>query len=283
MKSSQTTRRRPADTGTAPIAMTIAGSDSGGGAGIQADLKTFSALGVYGASAITALTAQNTCSVDAIHEVPPAFVTQQLMSVLTDLRVDAIKIGMLATVPIILAISRVLEQFPYIPVVLDPVMVAKSGDTLLQHEAIDALRQYLFPLATLITPNIPEAALLLNQPEAETLDIMEHQARDLAALGSQSVLLKGGHLQSADSTDLLLHDGAVHRLTQTRIATGNTHGTGCTLSSAITAELAKGASALDAVQTAQRYVHDAIMQADYLGIGQGHGPVHHFHAWWRAG
>lgn len=281
MNPSDITSRQPSPTRSVPIAMTIAGSDSGGGAGIQADLKTFSALGVYGASTLTALTAQNTCAVDAIHEIPADFVTQQLKTVLSDLRVDAIKIGMLANVSIIRAISQVLAEHPHIPVVVDPVMVAKSGDALLRHEAIDALRTYLFPLATLITPNIPEAALLLGQAEAADLDTMQAQAQSLSAMGCRGVLLKGGHLHTADSTDLLLQDKTVHRFTQTRIQTANTHGTGCTLSSAIAAELAKGASVFDAVQAAEHYVHEAIVHADRLDIGKGHGPVHHFHALWQ--
>lgn len=280
MKPGDTTHTHLGHAAVIPVAMTIAGSDSGGGAGIQADLKTFSALGVYGASTITALTAQNTLAVDAIHEVPASFVSQQLETVLCDIRVDAIKIGMLANVDIIQAISEVLGRFPQIPVVLDPVMVAKSGDALLRNEAIDALRQYLFPLATLITPNIPEAALLLDEAEAGELAEMETQARQLSEFGSACVLLKGGHLQTPDSTDLLLQNNTLHHFTQPRIQTGNTHGTGCTLSSAITAELAKGLPVFEAVQTAERYVHEAIVQADSLGIGSGHGPVHHFHALW---
>lgn len=281
MKPGETTSTHSAAPNAVPAAMTIAGSDSGGGAGIQADLKAFSALGVYGASTITALTAQNTCAVNAIHEVPADFVRQQLETVLSDIRIDAIKIGMLANVAIIQTISEVLSRYPDIPVVLDPVMVAKSGDALLQHEAIDALRQYLFPLATVITPNIPEAALLLNETEAADLAGMEVQARKLTSFGSPCVLLKGGHLQSTDSTDLLLQEGTLHRFTQPRIQTGNTHGTGCTLSSAIAAELAKGASVYDAVQSAEHYVHTAIVHADSLRVGAGHGPVHHFHALWQ--
>ncbi|ASJ74051.1 bifunctional hydroxymethylpyrimidine kinase/phosphomethylpyrimidine kinase [Granulosicoccus antarcticus] len=263
-----------------PIAMTIAGSDSGGGAGIQADLKTFSARGVYGASTITALTAQNTCSVSAIHEVAPEFVTQQLVAVLSDLKVDAIKIGMLASIPIIEAIGVVLDQYPDIPVVLDPVMVAKSGDSLLHSDAIEALRDILFPRATLITPNIPEAAMLLGDVEASSEAQMEAQARALSRFGCSAVLLKGGHLASSDSTDLLLQDGAIHRFCYPRIPTSNTHGTGCTLSSAITAEIAKGLPLHTAIAIAEQYIHEAIACADQLDVGHGHGPVHHFHALW---
>lgn len=269
-----------ADTHRIPIAMTIAGSDSGGGAGIQADLKTFSALGVFGASTITALTAQNTCTVSAIHEVPADFVSQQLFAVLTDLDVRAIKIGMLASVPIIEAIGTVLRQYPSIPVVLDPVMVAKSGDALLQHDAIHALRDVLFPLATIITPNIPEAALLNGTEEADSEALMQSQAHALSAYGCSAILLKGGHLNTSDSTDILWCDDTITRYSFPRIATGNTHGTGCTLSSGIAAELAKGHSLQVAVTTAEDYIHAAIASADQLDVGRGHGPVHHFHALW---
>jgi hydroxymethylpyrimidine/phosphomethylpyrimidine kinase len=260
--------------------MTIAGSDSCGGAGIQADLKTFSARGVYGASTITALTAQNTCCVSAIHEVPPEFVTQQLVAVLGDLNVAAIKIGMLASIAIIEAVGEVLRQHPDIPMVLDPVMVAKSGDTLLHPDAIIALREVLFPLATIITPNLPEAAMLNGRIEASCEALMEEQARALSAFGCSTILLKGGHLATPDSTDVLLHDNRCIRFTYPRTKTQNTHGTGCTLSSAIAAELAKGAPIQAAVATAEDYIHRAIACADHLDVGHGHGPVHHFHALW---
>ena len=263
-----------------PIAMTIAGSDSSGGAGIQADLKTFSAMGVYGASTLTALTAQNTCSVSAIHEVPADFVTQQLVAVLSDLNVGAIKIGMLASVAIIEAIGAVLREHPAIPVVLDPVMVAKSGDALLHRDAIHALREVLFPLATLITPNIPEAAMLNGTVDATSEALMEQQARALGTFGCSRVLLKGGHLGTTDSTDLLLLDNTVHRYSYPRLQTPNTHGTGCTLSSAIAAGLAKGETLQAAVATAEDYIHSAIACSDQLDVGHGHGPVHHFHALW---
>lgn len=280
----QTIKTSSPDTASAkqriPIAMTIAGSDSGGGAGIQADLKTFSARGVFGASTLTALTAQNTCSVNAIHEVPAEFVTQQLDAVLSDLQVDAIKIGMLASVPIIEAIARVLALHPDIPVVLDPVMVAKSGDSLLQTDAINALRHILFPLATLITPNLPEAAMLLAELEAGDEAGMLEQAQALSHFGCSAILLKGGHLASDDCTDLLFQDGATHRFSYPRLPTRNTHGTGCTLSSAIAAELAKGLTLHAAVATAEDYIHEAIACADQLDVGRGHGPVHHFHALW---
>lgn len=266
-----------------PIALTIAGSDSGGGAGIQADLKAFSALGVYGASAITALTAQNTITVSAIREVPADFVTQQLLAVLTDLDVCAIKIGMLASVSIIEAVAHVLEDYCDIPVVLDPVMIAKSGDALLQPDAVSAVRDRLCPMATVVTPNIPEAACLLDCDQADSLEQMKEQARALSAITGATVLLKGGHLDEKYSTDILYLRGTLHHFEFPRIDTVNTHGTGCTLSSAIAAGLAKNQPLLDAVGTAERYVHSAIEASDALRVGHGHGPVHHFHALWKAG
>lgn len=266
-----------------PIALTIAGSDSGGGAGIQADLKTFSALGVYGASVITALTAQNTREVAAIHDVPGRFVTEQLQCVLADLNVRAIKIGMLSTVPVIEAVSAVLRDWPDIPVVLDPVMVAKSGDRLLQPDALDALFSELCPLAQVITPNVPEAALLTGMSEATDEAGLVNQAQALRLVNRGAVLLKGGHLVGEHSTDVLLDDaGELHRFSWPRLETRNTHGTGCTLSSAIAAGLARQLPLLQAVSQAEHYVHDAIAAADQLHIGTGHGPVHHFHALWPA-
>ncbi len=264
-----------------PIALTIAGSDSGGGAGIQADLKAFSALGVYGASAITALTAQNTREVAAIHDVPAKFVSEQLRCVLGDLNVNAIKIGMLSTVPVIEAVRDVLEEWPDVPVVLDPVMVAKSGDRLLQPEALDALFGMLCPLAHLITPNVPEAALLTGMPEVVDEAGLVAQARALSLVNRGAVLLKGGHLAGAQSTDVLLDaDGELHHFRWPRVDTRNTHGTGCTLSAAIAAGIARGLPLVQAVTEAERYVHDAITTADRLSIGTGHGPVNHFHASW---
>jgi hydroxymethylpyrimidine/phosphomethylpyrimidine kinase len=268
---------------TTPIALTIAGSDSGGGAGIQADLKAFSALGVYGASVITALTAQNTREVRAIHDVPPAFIAEQLNTVLDDLRIDAIKIGMLSQPETIVTIAGVLRQRAITDIVLDPVMVAKSGDKLLVDEAVDALRRELLPLARLITPNLPEAAVLLGTAEARDGTQMQAQAEALLALGPQAVLIKGGHLAdsaSEDSADLLLEDGREHWLPARRIVTHNTHGTGCTLSSAIAAGLARGLSIAAAVEQAKAYITDAIAAADRLQVGSGHGPTHHFHRWW---
>ena len=263
-----------------PIALTIAGSDSGGGAGIQADLKTFSALGAYGASVITALTAQNTQTVSAIHEVPPAFITEQLNCVLSDLTVTAIKVGMLASPDIIDAVADVLEQHRDIPVVLDPVMVAKSGDSLLSDDALGALKKRLCPLAAVITPNLPEAAKLLACDEASDESAVHRQAQELIDTGIAAVLVKGGHLSGQMSNDVLISGGRTVEFPHTRIDTKNTHGTGCTLSSAIAAGLAKAEDLELAVTRAQSYVHEAIRAADELHIGHGHGPVHHFHAFW---
>jgi len=262
------------------IALTIAGSDSSGGAGIQADLKTFSALGVYGASAITALTAQNTRGVEAVHIVPPAFVLAQIGAVARDLKVGAIKIGMLATSAVIEAVAEGLKDFAGVPVVLDPVMVAASGDVLLDEEAVATLRSILLPLATLITPNLPEAAKLLGTAEAKDEREMGEQARKLRAIGANAVLIKGGHADGPQAVDLYVDAEGEMRLEAPRVATSNTHGTGCTLSSAIAAELAKGASLREAVSKAKAYITAAIAAADELHIGKGRGPVHHFHAWW---
>ena len=267
-------------TTSTPIALTIAGSDSGGGAGIQADLKAFSALGVYGASVITALTAQNTVAVNGIHDVPAEFVVQQLETVLDDLVVNAIKIGMLSSVSIIEAVAGVLKQHGQIPVVLDPVMVAKSGDTLLSTDAHHALVECLCPLATLLTPNAPEAAILCGQPQARNPEALLAQADALLATGAENLLLKGGHLDGGVCIDTLCTQGNTYRYEQPRLATRNTHGTGCTLSSAIAAGLAKGDSLPGAVESAHMYLHQAIIAADDLTIGRGHGPVHHFHAMW---
>ena len=266
-----------------PIALTIAGSDSGGGAGIQADLKTFSALGVFGTSVITALTAQNTREVRAIHDVPPTFIADQLNTVLDDIRVDAIKIGMLSRPETITTIATILRERSLGNIVLDPVMVAKSGDKLLADESVEALRRELLPLATLITPNLPEAAVLLGCEEARDADEMQSQAEQLLTLGPKAVLVKGGHLANSasdDSADLLLISGQAHWLPAKRIATANTHGTGCTLSSAIAAGLAKGLDVQSAVTQAKAYITAAIAAANRLQVGSGHGPTHHFHAWW---
>jgi hydroxymethylpyrimidine/phosphomethylpyrimidine kinase len=263
-----------------PIAVTIAGSDSSGGAGIQADLKTFSALGVYGASVIAALTAQNTRGVQGIHDVPPAFVTQQIDSVFSDLSVGAVKIGMLSRPETIEAVADRLARHRARNVVLDPVMVATSGDRLLAPEAIDALRKRLIPAALVITPNLPEAAALLDEAVARSEDEMRTQGERLLALGATAVLIKGGHGEAPESVDILVERLGTTRLPAPRIATRNTHGTGCTLSSAIAAGLAKSLSLHDAVAAAKAYVTAAIAASERLTIGHGSGPVHHFHASW---
>ena len=265
---------------TTPIALTIAGSDSSGGAGIQADLKTFAALGVYGASVITALTAQNTTGVSGIHQVPAQFVTAQIEAVFPDLAVGAVKIGMVADVSVIDAIAAGLTKWTPKHVVFDPVMVATSGDRLISPQAIDVLKRVLIPRALLITPNLPEAAALLGGPIARDEDEMRAQAVRLVEQGARAVLIKGGHCEGAESVDVLQAPGSFTRLATERIATRNTHGTGCTLSSAIAAGLARGLDLVAAVREAKAYVSAAIAAADRLTIGSGHGPVHHFHVWW---
>ena len=264
-----------------PIAVTIAGSDSSGGAGIQADLKSFSALGVYGASVITALTAQNTRGVTAIHDVPPKFIAAQIDAVFSDLAVGAVKIGMLSQAETIEAVAAGLDRHGARNVVLDPVMIAASGDRLLAPEAIAVLRRALIPRALVITPNLAEAAALLDAPLATTESEMREQAEKLLGLGARAVLIKGGHAEGAESVDFLVESTATARLAADRIATTNTHGTGCTLSSAIAAGLAKGLDLSEAVREAKAYVTAAIAASDQLKVGQGRGPVHHFHAWWR--
>jgi len=262
---------------TTPIALTIAGSDSSGGAGIQADLKTFAALGVYGASVITALTAQNTRGVTGIHLVPSDFVAAQLDAVFSDLTVDAVKIGMVAQLATIDAIAEGLKRWSPRHVVLDPVMVATSGDPLLAADAVEALRKKLIPRAALITPNLPEAAALLDEPVAASEAAIESQGKRLLAMGCPAVLIKGGHGQGADSTDYLVTASGVIALPAPRVATRNTHGTGCSLSSAIAAGLAKGEDMETAVRNAKAWVSAAIAAADRFSVGHGHGPIHHFH------
>jgi hydroxymethylpyrimidine/phosphomethylpyrimidine kinase len=265
---------------SAPVALTIAGSDSSGGAGIQADLKSFAALGVYGASVITALTAQNTKSVIGIQAVPPDFVAAQIDAVFSDLAVGAVKIGMLASAEIIAVVAAGLERWRASKIVLDPVMVATSGDRLLQPKAIDTLLRVLLPHALIVTPNLQEAAALLDRPTARDEAEMRDQAERLRALGPKAVLIKGGHRPGPESVDLLVDETQMIRYAADRIATKNAHGTGCTLSSAIAAGLAKGRDLPDAVREAKDYVTAAIAAADRLQIGSGHGPVHHFHQWW---
>jgi hydroxymethylpyrimidine/phosphomethylpyrimidine kinase len=262
------------------IALTIAGSDSGGGAGIQADLKTFSALGVYGASVITALTAQNTLGVQGVHDVPAAFIRQQMESVLGDLDVKAIKIGMLSRQSTIRAVAEGLAEAPDIPVVLDPVMIAASGDLLLRSSAVKALKMVLIPRAAVITPNLHEAAVLTGQPVAANEGEMEQQARILHEAGARAVLIKGGHGSGSESVDILITAYGMQRYATPRIETPNVHGTGCTLSSAIAAGLAKGLSLDAACRAAKAYITAAIAASARLKVGHGHGPAHHFHQWW---
>jgi hydroxymethylpyrimidine/phosphomethylpyrimidine kinase len=263
---------------TSPIALTIAGSDSSGGAGIQADLKTFAAFGVYGASVITALTAQNTKAVAGIHQVPADFVTAQIDAVFDDLDVKAVKIGMVSERAVIEAIVAGVERWSPRHIVLDPVMVATSGDRLLAPDAIEVLRLKLIPRALLITPNLPEAAALLDEQIASSQSQIESQGKRLLAMGASAVLIKGGHGKGAESTDYLIRETGVVALAAPRVATKNTHGTGCSLSSAIAAGLAKGDDLETAVRNAKAWVTSAIAAADRLSVGHGHGPIHHFHA-----
>ncbi len=259
-----------------PIALTIAGSDSGGGAGIQADLKTFSALGVYGCSAITSLTAQNTLGVQGVFAVPPEFVQQQIQSVMSDIQVGAIKTGMLANAEIISAVAHSLKNYPSIPFILDPVMVATSGDRLLTEDAVDNLIKDLLPLASLVTPNLHEAAVLLNMPLAKDKKSMQEQGEKILLLGAKAVLMKGGHATDKMATDLLITSSGTNSFSTPRLQTNNTHGTGCSLASAITAGLAKKLSLQDAVQQAKDYLQGALAASNQLQIGKGSGPVHHF-------
>ncbi len=251
--------------------LTIAGSDSGGGAGVQADLKAFSALGVYGCSVITAVTAQNTTSVTAIHSVPDEVVVAQIDAILSDIDIDAIKIGMLGTPSLIAAVATALQGFKG-PLVLDPVMVAKTGDSLLADCALEALKTRLIPRADLLTPNLPEASKLVGD--------VPDQAAALLALGPKAVLMKGGHSHGETCTDHLRRAEGVVDFSAPRVNTQNTHGTGCSYSSAITAELAKGQNLVDAVHRSHGWLHGAILRADELMVGHGHGPVHHFHEVW---
>lgn len=265
---------------TMATALTIAGSDSGGGAGIQADIKTFSALGVYATSVITAVTAQNTRFVSAVLALSPDIVLAQINAVLDDIDIDAVKIGMLANAEIVRAVANALGDFKG-HIVLDPVMVATSGDALLDETAVSAMIELLVPRADILTPNLPEAAKLLGCPMASSIEETLSQGRALCALGTAAVLMKGGHATGDTCTDILVTSDNNWHFQAPRIATRNTHGTGCTLSSAITADLAKGATMLDAVSRAHRWLHGAIVAAEQLTIGKGHGPVHHFYEQWR--
>lgn len=262
--------------------LSIAGTDPSGGAGSQADLKTFSALGVYGTSVITALVAQNTRGVAAIHQPPPAFVTAQLDTLFDDVRIDAVKIGMLGTAGVIGAVAAALRRHRPAFIVLDPVMASTSGDQLLAGDALAVLREELLPVVDLVTPNLAEAAALLGEDGAAA---SEREA--LGQLGRlhrlcPGVLLTGGHLGGAESVDLLLVDGTITRLRAPRVATGNTHGTGCTLSAAIAALRPQRPDWAGAVTDAKDYLTGALLAADALDVGRGHGPVHHFHALWPA-
>jgi hydroxymethylpyrimidine/phosphomethylpyrimidine kinase len=262
-----------------PVALTIAGSDSGGGAGIQADLKTFSALGVYGTSVITALTAQNTKGVFAIHEVPAEFIAAQMDAVFSDFEVAAVKIGMLGNAAAIGIVAGELRRRRARNVVLDTVMASSSGEKLLRPDAIGSLRK-LIAQASIVMPNLPEAAALVGGSVARSEDEMQAQAQKLLALGAGAVLIKGGHAEGPESVDFLVERDACTRLTAPRVETRNTHGTGCSLASAIAAGLAKGLALADAVRAAKAYIGAAIAAADRLQVGSGGGPVHHFHDWW---
>ena len=260
--------------------LSVAGSDPSGGAGIQADLKAISANGAYGMAALTALTAQNTQGVTGVHLVPPAFVAAQIDAVFADIRVDAVKIGMIATAGIAEAVAEVLARHAPAVVVLDPVMVAKGGARLLEVDAVEAIRTRLLPLATVVTPNLPELAALLGEEEAQDRGALEVQACALLTLGPGAVLAKGGHLPGGESPDALVTAEEIVWFEATRHETRHTHGTGCTLSAALAARLGRGEPLDEAARKAKDYVAGAIRAADRLGVGRGHGPTHHFHALW---
>ncbi|UCE06071.1 MAG: bifunctional hydroxymethylpyrimidine kinase/phosphomethylpyrimidine kinase [bacterium] len=254
-------------------ALTIAGSDSGGGAGIQADLKTFTAFGVFGMSAITALTAQNTIGVQGIFEVSSEFVIEQIKSIMSDMGTDAAKTGMLANETIVMAVADAIEKFKIPNVVIDPVMIAKSGDALLSKNARETIKERLIPLATVVTPNIFEAQAMLNT-KIQTVDDMKNAASELKKTGCIWIVLKGGHLHEGNAIDVAFDGNEFHLLKSPRFETKNTHGTGCTFSSAIAAGLAKGYQPLKAIQRAKEFITEAIRQS--VSIGQGHGPTNHF-------
>jgi hydroxymethylpyrimidine kinase/phosphomethylpyrimidine kinase len=263
-----------------PNLLSIAGSDPSGGAGIQADLKTFSALRCYGMAAITALTAQNTRGVTGVHVPPADFVAAQIEAIFADVRVDAVKIGMLASPEIVIAVADCLARHRPAHIVLDPVLVATSGDSLGAPGVVEAMRLHLFPQATLITPNLPEAATLAGAPDATDIEGLELLAAVLHKQGARAVLVKGGHLSGAMAEDALFADGRVSRFSAPRVATVNTHGTGCTLSSAIAAHLAQGLALDAAIRAAKDYLTEALRAGDRLDVGHGHGPVHHFARFW---
>jgi hydroxymethylpyrimidine/phosphomethylpyrimidine kinase len=261
-----------------PNILSIAGVDPGGGAGVLADVKTFSALGAYGCGAVAALTAQNTRAVTGIHEVPPEFLRLQLDTLFEDIRIDAVKIGMLSSAALIAVVAEALRRYQPRFVVLDPVMVAKSGDRLLRADAVAALKRDLLPLATVLTPNLPEAGDLLGRSVPDGLESQRAAARDLLALGPAHVLVKGGHGQGEMLVDVLFDGSRFTEMPARRIPTRNTHGTGCTLSSAIAALLPQRPGPAAAVAHAREYVLAAIAAADRLSVGGGHGPLNHFHA-----
>lgn len=267
----------PHSQGTTPIVLTIAGSDSGGGAGIQADIKAISATGSYACSVITAITSQNTLGVSAIHPIPLVHIESQLDAVFSDLNVVAVKIGMLADAEIITLVARKIQQYTPKFLVIDPVMVASSGDLLLAQDAISTLKKELIPMADLLTPNLPEGAALVGKAVPQNEDDMGGMIEDLRALGAKAVLLKGGHLEhDVNSNDLLIQQQSSELLRAKRYNTPNTHGTGCTLSSAIASYLAQGNRLHKAVYLGKQYISQAISHSDELEVGQGHGPVHHF-------
>ncbi|MDX7987598.1 bifunctional hydroxymethylpyrimidine kinase/phosphomethylpyrimidine kinase [Xenorhabdus sp. 12] len=260
--------------------LTIAGTDPSGGAGIQADLKTFSALGAYGTSVITALVAQNTMGVQSVYDIDPLFVAAQLDSVLSDVRIDSAKIGMLSNSANIAVVAESLNRYSVPHIVLDTVMVAKSGDHLLSPEAIAVMVEKLLPSVSLITPNLPEAAAILRCNLAEKEDEMLRQGRALLSLGCPAVLLKGGHLINEESPDWLFTAEGEWRFTVPRVNTRHTHGTGCTLSAALAALRPHYSDWQSTLPAAKTYLQNALVQADTLEVGQGIGPVHHFHQWW---
>lgn len=262
---------------TIPKAMTIAGSDSGGGAGIQADLKTFAALGVYGTSVLTAVTAQNTLGVTAVHEIPTSVIAAQIETVITDIGADAVKTGMLASNEIIECVTSELRRHSVPWLVVDPVMVAKSGDRLLWEDAVEALRTLLVPLASVVTPNIPEAEALTDSKITSDLEARQ-AAKKIVAMGAKSVVVKGGH-REGPSIDLFFDGNNFQEFSAPRIDTANTHGTGCTFASAIAAGLARDMSILDAVGLAKDYVTEAIRRS--FPVGRGHGPLNHFYKLWE--
>lgn len=264
-----------------PNVLSIAGIDPSGGAGLLADLKTFSALGAYGTGVVAALTAQNTRGVTGVHAVPVDFIAQQIDTLFADVRIDAVKLGMLGSSEIVLTVAVALRRHRVTRLVVDPVMVSKSGHHLLSPDAVAALRETLLPLAEVITPNLPEAEVLLNCPPIRTLADMRAAARALHALGPRIVVLKGGHLEGPDSIDIIDTGAAQFELPAVRIVTKNTHGTGCTLSAAIAALLPRHADPLDALRAAKSYLTSAIAASGQLAVGSGHGPVHHFHDFWK--